>query len=125
MTKPEFHATREGDNLIVIETSGKIDAVAMEVALDMLVREMDGMHHGGMLMRLAGAEWPTLGAIGVELRHWGQLMAAIEKIDKVAALTDDQMIRTAAAVESALIPNLVVKSFDLNDEAGARAWLAA
>lgn len=125
MTKPEFHATREGDNLIVIETTGKMDAVGMEVALDMLVREMDGMHHGGILMRAEGVEWPTIGALAVELRHWVQLMAMVEKVDKTAILTDDAWLKGWAAVESALIPNMVVKSFALDDEAGARAWLSA
>jgi hypothetical protein len=124
MTKPQFSSTREADDLVVMEVHGRLDATAMEVALDMLVREVDGMHHGGMLMRLQGVQWPTLAAIGVELRHWGQLMAMIEKIDRVAVLTDDAIIRGAVAVESVLIPNMVIKAFAPADEAAARAWLA-
>lgn len=124
MTKSVFSAKREADDLVVITMSGKLDATMTKVALDMLVLEMDDMHHGGILMRAGGVEWPTLGAIGVELRHWGQMMAMIEKIDRAAILTDDGIIRAAAAVESALIPGITMRSFDLSEEAGARAWLA-
>lgn len=124
MTKPLFHSTLESPNLLVMEAHGAMDAVAMEVALNMMVREMEEMHHGGILMRAEGVEWPSLGAIGVELRHWVQLMAMVEKVDKVAILTDQSWLRRLAAVESALIPNLVFKTFGPDEEDAARAWLA-
>lgn len=124
MTTPSFSSRLEHPNLLVIETHGALDAVGMEVALDMLVREMEEMHHGAILMRAEGVEWPTLGAIGVELRHWVQLMAMVEKVDKVALLTDQSWVKTLAGIESALIPNLVIKSFPPDGEDAARAWLA-
>jgi len=124
MTAPFFESHRESDNLIVMRASGSMDAVAMEVALDMLVAEVEGMHHGNMLLYAEGVEWPSLGAIGVELRHWVQLMAMVEKIDRVAVLTDEAWVRAITVVESALIPNLVIKAFAIDKEADARAWLA-
>ncbi|RMA41865.1 SpoIIAA family protein [Rhodophyticola porphyridii] len=125
MTTPNFSSRLETPNLLVIETHGALDAVGMEVALSMLVAEMEGMHHGGVLIRAEGVEWPSLGAIGVELRHWVQLMAMVEKVDKVALLTDRSWVKTLAGIESALIPNLVIKSFPPDAEAEARDWLAA
>ena len=124
MSTPSFNSNLETPNLLVIEAHGSLDAVGMEVALDMLVREMEGMHHGSVLMRAEGVAWPSLGAIGVELRHWVQLMAMIEKVDKVAVLTDQTWVKAVAGVESALLPNLVIKSFSPDDEDTARAWLA-
>lgn len=124
MTAPFFHSHRETDTLVVLETSGSLDAVAMEIALDMLVREMEGMHHGALLMHARGLEFPSLGAIGVELRHWAQIMAMIEKIDRVAILTDDGWLQNLARMESVLIPNLEIRTFDPEDETAARAWLA-
>jgi len=124
MTHPTFTATLDAPNLLVVEASGAMTAVAMEVALDMLVPEVQNMHHGGVLMRAAGVEWPTLGAIGVELRHWVQLMAMIRKVDKIAVLTDAGWVQNLAAVESFLIPNLEIRSFAPDAEASARAWLS-
>ncbi|MGI3184966.1 STAS/SEC14 domain-containing protein [Nioella aestuarii] len=124
MTQPTFTATLEAPNLLIIEVTGAMTAVAMEVALDVLVPEVRDMHHGGVLMRAQGVEWPTLGAIGVELRHWGQLMAMIRKVDKVAVLTDQGWLRNLAMVESLLVPNLVIRSFAPDQEASARSWLS-
>lgn len=125
MTTPTFSSRLEQPNLLVIETHGAMDAVSMEIALDMLVREMAGMSHGGVLIHAQQVEWPTLGAIGVELRHWVQLMAMIRKVDKVAILTDQAWLKGVAAVESALIPGLAIRSFDPAEEGAARSWLAA
>lgn len=123
MTQPTFTAVLEAPNLLVVEASGAMTAVAMEIALDLLVPEVRDMNHGGVLMRAQGVEWPTLGAIGVELRHWGQLMAMIRKVDKVAVLTDQGWVRNLAAVESLLVPNLEIRSFAPDAEIAARSWL--
>jgi len=123
MTKPFFESHRESESLIVMEARGSMDAVAMEVALDMLVQEMDDMHHGDMLLRAQGVEWPSLGALGVELRHWVQLMAMVEKVDRVAVLTDEIWVKAMTRLESALIPNLVIRAFAPDQEPEARAWL--
>jgi len=124
MTTPTFTAKLESPNLLVIEASGAMTSIAMEVALDMLVPEVKDMRHGGVLMRAEGVEWPTLGAIGVELRHWAQLMAMIRKVDRVAVLTDAGWMRNLAAVESLLVPNLEIRSFATDAENAAREWLA-
>ncbi|TBX18728.1 hypothetical protein TK43_16375 [Roseovarius sp. JS7-11] len=108
---------------MVMDVTGQMDSVAMEIALTMLVPVVKDMRHGAALLRAEGVEWPTLGAIGVELRHWGQLMAMIRKVDKIAVLTDQGWVRNLAAVESLLVPNLEIRSFAPDAEADARAWL--
>jgi hypothetical protein len=124
MTQPSFTATLEAPDLVVMEATGRMTAVSMEVALDLLVPVVKGMRHGGALVRAEGVDWPTLGAVGVELRHWVQLMAMVRKLDRVAVLTDRGWLRNLAAVESLLVPNLVIRSFPPGAEAEARAWLA-
>lgn len=124
MTAPLFLSERETPDLLVIEAHGQMDARAMEVALTMLVDTMEGMHHGGCLIRAEGIEWPSLGALGVEIRHFVQLMAMVEKLDKVAVLTDERWVTPVTAIESALIPNLVIRTFPPEAEEEARAWLA-
>ena len=125
MTDPSFTAELEAPNLLVVEATGQMDAIGMEIALDMLVPVVRRMSHGAMLMRAHDVSWPTLGAIGVELRHWVQLMVMVRKVDRVAVLTDQGWVKNAAAIESLLVPNLEIRSFAPTDEAAARAWLAA
>lgn len=122
MTEHHFTVDRTGPNALRITVSGALDAIAMEAALQALTLEMEGMVHGDMLMIDQGTEWPSLGAIGVELRHWPQLMAMLHQIDRVALVTHNALFRTAAAVESALIPGYEIRSF--NDESTAAKWLS-
>lgn len=122
MSDPKFEVTREGPNSLRIAVSGRIDAAMMEVALQQMSTEMEGMAHGDVLMIDEGAEWPTLGAIGVELRHWPQMIAMLHQLDRAALVSHNQLFRSAATLESALIPGYEIRNF--NDEASARAWLA-
>ena len=121
MSDPKFEVTREGPNSLRIAISGRIDARLMEVALQQMSPAMEGMAHGDVLMIDEGAEWPTLGAIGVELRHWPQMMAMLHQLDRAALVSHNQMFRSAATLESALIPGYEIRNF--NDETSARAWL--
>lgn len=122
MTETHFTVDRTGPNSLRVTFSGALDAVTMEAGLQALSLEMEGMAHGDMLMVDQGAEWPSLGAIGVELRHWPQMMAMLHQLDRAALVTHNAIFRTAATVESALIPGYEVQSF--NDESSAAQWLA-
>ncbi len=121
MSEPKFTVERTGPNSIRVAIAGVLDATTMEVGLQAMSSEMEGMAHGDMLMIDEGAEWPSLGALGVELRHWPQLMAMLHQIDRAALVSHNQIFRNAAAVESALIPGYEIRSF--NDEASAKDWL--
>lgn len=122
MTQSHFTVDRTGPNSLKINMAGAFDSVAMEAALQALTLEMEGMAHGDLLMIDQGAEWPSIGAIGVELRHWPQMINVLHQIDRVAFVSHNQFFRAAASVESALLPGLEIKNFD--DEASASAWLA-
>lgn len=122
MTEAHFTVDRTGPNSLRVTLAGAMDAVTMEAGLQAMTLEMEGMAHGDLLMIDQGAEWPSLGAVGVELRHWPQMMAMLHQIDRTALVSHNQMFRAAAAVESALIPGYEIRSF--NDESSAAAWLA-
>ncbi len=121
MTEVHFCVKRTGENALRVTVSGALDAVAMEAALQALTLEMEGMEHGDMLLIDEGAEWPSIGAIGVELRHWPQLLVMMKQLDRVALVTRNSLFRTAATIESALIPGYEIRSFD--DESAATRWL--
>lgn len=121
MTETHLTVARTGPNSLRVALSGALDAVSMEAGLQALSLEMEGMAHGDMLIVDQGAEWPSLSAIGVELRHWPQMMAILHQIDRAALVSHNPMFRTAAAVESALIPGYEIRNF--NDESSAAQWL--
>ncbi len=121
MSEAHFTVDRIGPNSLRVALSGALDATTMEVGLQAMSTEMDGMAHGDLLMVDQGAEWPSLGAIGVELRHWPQMMAMLHQLDRCALVTHNQLFRAGAAFESALIPGYEIRSFD--NEASAKEWL--
>ena len=77
-----------------------------------------------MLYRVNDFQLPTLGAIAVEFSRLPQLFGLIGKFDRAAVLADKNWVRKVSEIEGALIPGLDIKSFELDQEAEAEAWLA-
>ena len=119
-----FTVTPNGLNRVDIELGGKLDSDAMKVALDELTDKTKDITHGRMLYRVNDFQLPTLGAIAVELSRLPKLFSLICKFDRVAVLADKNWIKKASEIEGALIPGLDIKSFNLDQEVEAEAWLA-
>ncbi len=120
-----FKVTANGPNRVDIELKGKLDADEMKKALDELVGTTKNIEHGQMLYRIDNFDFPTLGAIGIELSRLPELFKLIGKFDRAAVLADEGWLRTASEIEGALIPGLEIKAFHRKDEAEAEAWLAS
>ena len=118
-----FRVVKNGANRIDIEFSGKLDSNDMKVALDELLRNAKDVEHGQMLYRIEDFDFPTLGALGVELSRLPELFRLIKKFDRAAVLVNKNWIKKASEFEGALIPGLKIKAFDLDEEAEAESWL--
>ncbi len=119
-----FTVTPNGLNRVDIELGGKLDSDAMKVALDDLAEKTKDIKNGRMLYRVNDFQFPTLGAIAVEFSRLPKLLSLICKFDRVAVLADKNWVRKVSEIEGALIPGLDIKSFELDQEAEAEAWLA-
>jgi hypothetical protein len=120
-----FHITKPSANRLDIEIKGSLDTETMRTALDELIAQSGDIRKGLMLYTITAFSLPTLGAIGVELSRLPKLLSLIGKFERCAVLSDAQWLRTAAAIEGALIPGLAIKSFELDERAAAEAWLQA
>ncbi|NQD96108.1 STAS/SEC14 domain-containing protein [Pseudomonas sp. CrR25] len=118
-----FQVTRNGENRIDVDFSGKLDSIEMRAALDELTQQSEGIEHGRMLYRIGSFELPTLGAMAVELSRIPQLFRFVRRFDRMAVVADKQWVRKASEIEGALIPGLTIKAFDSIQEADAEAWL--
>lgn len=112
------------DARVDIEIHGKIDSDDMREGLDELIRVSQDMENGQMLYRITDFQFPTFGALGVELSHFPALFKLIGKFDRVAVLADQWWIQKASALEGALIPGMEIKTFASNDADSAEAWLS-
>lgn len=118
-----FEVVKKSVNRIDIDFSGKLGRDQMNVALDMLFSSANDVEHGRMLCRINDYDFPTLGAIGVELSRLPEAFRFIRKIDRVAVLANKKWVKKASEIEGALIPGLIIKAFDLYEEAEAENWL--
>lgn len=119
-----FTVTKPKPNRVDLEINGGIDANIMTAALEDLIRLSEDVEKGKMLYTITDFDMPTLGAIGAEILELPKLFKLLGKYEKCAVLSDHGWIRTAAEMEGALIPNLEIKAFHLNEKSAAEAWLA-
>jgi len=120
-----FKVNPNGSNRVDIELSGKLDSDEMKVALDDLLGKTKDIEHGKMLYRIDDFEFPTFGAIGVELSRLPKLLKLIGKFDRAAVLVDKGWLKKVSEIEGALMPGLEIKAFARDQEADAEAWLAS
>jgi len=118
-----FHVTRIGDSRIDVDFSGKLDSSEMRFALDELMRKSEGIEHGQMLCRIGDFDWPTLGAVAVELSRIPEVFRLIRRFDRCAVVCAREWVRKASMLEGALIPGLAVKAFDAQQVTEAHNWL--
>ena len=118
-----FKVMPNGSNRIDIEISGKLDASGMRVALDEFISQSENIEQGTMLYTISGFDFPTLGAIGVELSRLPALFGLIRKFDRVAVLADRNWIKKVSEIEGAMFPGMEIKAFDPDERAEAEAWL--
>ena len=119
-----FQVTKQGNNRLNIEFSGKLNRDDMKVALDDLIQKSQGIQQGRIFYRIGDIDLPSLGALALELQRIPQLLRVIRRFDRVAVVSGTSWVRKAGEIEGALMPGLQVKSFDLNQEKDAEAWLA-
>lgn len=112
-------------NRIDIKLSGKITSAEMAIALDDLIEASEFIENGKMFYVIEDLHFPELGALAVEFSRLPKLIGLISKFDKCAVLADASWLRTIAEIESALIPEFEIKSFELDETENAEAWLAS
>jgi hypothetical protein len=119
-----FIINKVAHNRIDIELSGRLNSDDMKLALDNLISQSKSIEHGRMLYRINDFDFPTLGAIGVELSRLPALFGLIHRFDRAAVLSDKKWIQRLSEFEGFVFPGLEIKAFDCNDVLAAEAWLA-
>ena len=118
-----FQVIDKSSNRVDIVVNGQIDAGDMRDGLNALIAASEGVSGGVMLYRITDFAMPSFGALGVEMGQLPKLFGLLGKFKKCAVVSDTGWIKKAAEIEGALIPGLVIKSFDLDAEDAAEAWL--
>ena len=108
-------------NSIRIDASGKIEAEATAAMLDRLFEVVGDRENLGVLAVYSAIRFPSLGAIGSELRRLDELWSLAKRIDRIAIVTDQGWVRKVATVEGKVLP-LTVRVFEPGQETAAAAF---
>ena len=107
-----FKIKPNGPNRLDIELSGKLDAEEMQVALEDLVRQSEGIEHGRMLYDVIDFHLPSLAAIKVEFSRLPEMLRLMKKFDRAAVLSDKAWLKKISELEGLFYPGLAIKAFD-------------
>ena len=118
-----FTIKENPDKIVELTIDGEIDTHAMKIGLDQLLEIFENRKHGRLFYRIVNFKMPGLSALMVEFNRLPRLMSLIGKIDRAAVVTDENWIAKAARIEGALIPGLEIRTFTLEEEDAAFAYL--
>jgi hypothetical protein len=118
-----FKVTRAENDRLDIEMSGKLDTESMKTALDDLMAAAEGIKNGKMLYDIVDYQFPSPGAIWLELSRLPALIGLMNQFDRAAVLTDDAWLKLASEIEGLFYPGLEIKAFRREEKEEAEAWL--
>ena len=116
--------TRPRPDRLDVSFAGKLDTAGMRTALDELSRQSQDIERGSLLLSVGDFDFPSLGAIGVELARIPEMLRVFRRFRRVAVLADAAWVRRLSEVEGALFPGMELEAFPTAQRAEAEAWLA-
>ncbi len=119
-----FKVTKNGNNRLDIQLSGKLNADEMKTALDELESRSKDIKNGRMLYEIIDFQIPSAAAIGVEFSRLPAMFGLVKKFDRAAVLTDKLWLKKVSEFEGMLYPGLEIKAFNRNQKTEAEAWLS-
>ena len=107
----------------------RINAIAefrqadVKTLIDFVKKRNEAGKGGNLLIdvtSMAGFSWS---AVAEEIGHMGTFLKYLYGLDRIAIISDEEWIRTAARVESALLPGVVYEVYDEDEADAALAWV--
>ncbi len=117
-----YEVSKINDQRIDLTFSGRLTAADMQSMLDELLPLAESCQHAALICRLKEFNFPTMGAIAVELSHLPKLLKLLHKFDRCAVLADENWVKIGATIESWLIPGMKLKAFEHASEDEAIKW---
>lgn len=107
-----------------IAFEGKLDAAQMRATLDELADKSQDIEQGRMFYQVGDFDFPSFGALAVELTHIPQMLRVFRRFRRVAVVADAAWVRGISEFEGALFPGMELKAFPQARRDEAEAWLA-
>ena len=113
---------RDGQRLTVW-VEGTVDYAVIEDFIPRALIATEELEQGEMLIFIEGDDWPSLGAIALEMLEIRRMLQLVRRFDRIAVVTDKDWLGMIAEIEGRLIPGLEIESFDFDEVEDADEWL--
>ncbi|WP_316015609.1 STAS/SEC14 domain-containing protein [Roseobacter sp. HKCCA0434] len=113
----------DGGNRLELRASGRIDGEDMRDALDRLVDLADPLDHATCLAEIGALDLPEGGAALAKLARSPKLIALAGTLDRVAVVTDEDVVARAARDHAGTLGEFDLRAFGRHEHDRARAWL--
>jgi hypothetical protein len=91
--------------------------------VDFAKQQNEAAGGGNILFDVTALAGFSFGAVAIELAHIPSLMKWVYGLDRIAIVSDEEWIRTAARLESALLPGVAYQVYDDHEADAALAWV--
>lgn len=110
------------EGIIAMRVSGKLERAEIERMLDRLEEELQA-ERVNMFVEVDGYRGFELEGLADPLRRTGGLFRKLQRLDRVAIVTDRPWVRGLARLESALLPKVRYEIFRSDERERALAWV--
>ncbi len=107
--------------MVVIGAFYSADAKRM---IDFANESIEAGNSRNLLIDLTALTDFSIAAVSEELVHIPTLLKWLYSLDRIAIISDEKWIRSAARLESALLPGVVYEVYDEDEAEAARAWVS-
>jgi hypothetical protein len=109
-------------NVQQIKISGKVQSADMPHVIDLAETIAKGGKKDNLVFDIENVNAFDWSVLGEELSHLPTMMRMLTQLDRIAVIADQSWLRTAARIESALLPGVTYEVFSRDKAEQARAW---
>lgn len=109
-------------NVQQVKISGKVQSADMRQVIDLAETIGKGAEKASLVFEVENVEGLEWSALGEELSHLPAMLRMLTRLDRIAVIADQSWLRTAARIESALLPGVTYEVFSCDKAEQARAW---
>ncbi len=109
-------------NVQQIKISGKVQSADMPQVIDLAEMIGKGGKKDSLVFDIENVEGFDWSVLGEEMSHLSTMMRMLTRLDRIAVIADQSWLRTAARLESALLPGVTYEVFSRDKAEQARAW---
>ncbi|KEO89391.1 hypothetical protein EH31_12150 [Erythrobacter longus] len=95
----------------------------VETLVDFVQGHYDNGGGGNLLIDATALTGFTFSAVTIELAHMPLFVKWLYSLDRIAIISDEDWIRTAARLESMLLPGVTYQVYDDDEKDAALAWV--